>query len=127
MKKRKREKERKREREKKKKKRKRAKKRKREKENVKKFEKTSQDLKNPPDELSHHDSKKKKPPKGIIRHFFFESSESHRVSNQLADSNSIFGLPGINLETILGRTVRRLFTQAPPSPSEFALIWATCS
>ena len=36
---------------------------------------------------------------------FFESSESHPFYNKFHDSNSIFGLPGINLESISARTV----------------------
>ena len=49
--------------------------------------------------------KKKKTLDGIIRHFFIESSEPHNVSNELVDSNSIFGLAGINLESIFARMV----------------------
>ena len=49
--------------------------------------------------------RKKKTAERNYSAFFFESSESHRVSNSLADSNSIFGLPRINLESISARTV----------------------
>ena len=47
----------------------------------KKKKKKTQNPKNPPDELPHHDSPKKKTPDRIIRHFFFESSESHPFFN----------------------------------------------
>ena len=50
--------------------------------------------------------RKKKQPRGTeLFGIFFERSESHRVSNYLADSNSIFGRPGINLESVSARTV----------------------
>ena len=59
---------------------------------------------NPPDELAQNVSNKSLSDE-LFLHYFFESSESHRVLNYLHDSNSIFRAGRINSEIFSGGTV----------------------
>ena len=65
-----------------------------------------QDPNNPPDELAQNVSKKSFSDE-LFLHFFFESSESHRVFNHSHDSNSIFRVGRMYSEIFFGRTVEK--------------------
>ena len=61
---------------------------------------------NPSDESAQNVPKKNSLPDELFLCFYFESSESYRVFNDLHDSDSILRAAGINSERFFGRTVR---------------------